>query len=297
EPGGGADDHRGGQPAGPRLGWDHDRPALGVGVDGRGQRAGTDSGGPAQQGQQDGFGQELDADLASGGPEGPAQPDLAAAFQHGDHHDVRDPHGTDQQRDRAQAEEQGVERAGGVELGGQRGRGLGHLHLVGVLRVGLVGEQVVHGVDLAGLGADVDGGRVPVEAQVGLGGLIPDQDRGVDLGGQDVGLEDPGDVEPHAAGAGLGDPDLLAGPDPVNAQVRGCGGAEHAHRLAGGGGVQETALGGGGSGGGGQAQAGGVDRQAVGVDRVDQRGAVGVDAVAVEAADGGRGLDAGDARQ
>ena len=181
--------------------------------------------------------------------------------------------------------------------GAQRRRGLGDVDLVGVLRVGLRGQQVVHGVDLAGLGADVDRGRVRFEAEVGLGGLVADQDRGVDLGGQDVGLEDPGDVEPHAAGAGLGDPDLLAGPEPVDAQVGGCGGTEHADRLAGGGGVEELALDDRGARGGGQAQAGGIDRQAVGVDRVDQRGAVGVDAVAVEAADGGGGLDAGHAGQ
>jgi hypothetical protein len=39
--------------------------------------------------------------------------------------------------------------------------------------VGGGGEQVVDGVDLAGLGAHVDGGGVPVEAEVVLGGGKP----------------------------------------------------------------------------------------------------------------------------
>ena len=58
------------------------------------------------------------------------------------------PIGADQQRDRAQAEEQGVERALGVGLGGERVRGLGDGDLVGVFRVGLAAEEVIDGVDL-----------------------------------------------------------------------------------------------------------------------------------------------------
>ena len=58
-------------------------------------------------------------------PEGAAQPDLGAPFEDGDDHDVGHADGADQQRDRAQAEEQAVERAGGVGLGGQRRRRAG----------------------------------------------------------------------------------------------------------------------------------------------------------------------------
>src|ERR1022692_3113181 len=50
---------------------------------------------------------------------------LGAAFEHRDDHDVGHPDRADQQRDGAQSEEQGVERALGVGLGGERVRGLG----------------------------------------------------------------------------------------------------------------------------------------------------------------------------
>ena len=69
-------------------------------------------------------------------------------------------------------------------------------------------------------------------------------------------------------------------------------GAEHRDRLAGGGGVEVAALGDAGAGRGGQAQAGGGDGQRVGVDRGDQRAAVGVGA-----ADRAGVLDGGDAGQ
>ena len=122
-----------------------------MGVDRGGGGAGDDPGHAAGQGQQDGLGQELGPDLAPGGAQGAAQPDLLAAFQHGDDHDVGHADRADQQRDRAQAEEQGVERALGVGLGGQGVRGLGDVDLAGVLRVGLGGEQVVDPVVAAWL--------------------------------------------------------------------------------------------------------------------------------------------------
>ena len=59
------------------------------------------------------------ADLAFGGAQRAAQPDFLAALQHRDDHDVGHADRADQQRDRAQAEEQGVEGAGRVGLGGQ----------------------------------------------------------------------------------------------------------------------------------------------------------------------------------
>jgi len=44
--------------------------------------------------------------VAPGRPKGTAQPDLPAALQHGDDHDVGDADAADQDRDGAQAEEQ-----------------------------------------------------------------------------------------------------------------------------------------------------------------------------------------------
>jgi hypothetical protein len=92
-----------------------------------------------------------------------------------------------------QAQEQRVEGAGRASLGGQCGRGLGDVDLVRVLRVGLGAEQIVNGGG-GGLGADgaeVDLGRVPVEAEIALGGGEPDQDRGVDLGARAAGRRMP----------------------------------------------------------------------------------------------------------
>jgi hypothetical protein len=109
EPGQGADEQGGGQEAGPGFGRDDDGLAMAAGIDGGGGGAEDDAGGAADQGHQDGLGQELRADLAAGGAEHPAQPDLLAASQNRDDHDVGHPDRADQQRDRAQAKEQRVE--------------------------------------------------------------------------------------------------------------------------------------------------------------------------------------------
>ena len=185
QPGGGADDDRGAEAAGPGQRGDDHGPALCVGVDDGGGDAEDHPGGTAGHGEQDGFGEELGADVAFGGAQGAAQPDLRPAFQHGDDHDVGHADGADQQRDRAEAEEQHVEGALGVGLGGERGRGLGDVDLLGLLRVGLGGEQAVHPGRLAGDGADVDRGRPSAVLQVGVRGRVADQHRGVDLRGEE----------------------------------------------------------------------------------------------------------------
>jgi hypothetical protein len=119
------------------LRGDDDGPALGVGVDGGRDDAEDDPGGAACQREQDGLGQELGADLAAGGAQRSAQPDLLAALQDRDDHDVGHPGGPYQQRDRAQAEEQRVERADRVRLRGQRVRRLRDVDLTEVFRAGL----------------------------------------------------------------------------------------------------------------------------------------------------------------
>jgi hypothetical protein len=104
------------RPAGPGLGRDDDGPAFAVRVGDRGGGAGCDADYAAGQGQKDGLGQELGADLASGGAERAAQPDLGAALEDGNDHDIGHHDGADDQRDSAEAEEQGVEGAVGVGL-------------------------------------------------------------------------------------------------------------------------------------------------------------------------------------
>src|SRR5262249_53861175 len=289
EPGGGSYEKGGGEAAGPGGGGDDDGPAVSGGVDGGGVRPGAGPGRAAKEGEQDGLGQELGADVAFGSAQRAAQPDLGAAFEDGDDHDVGHPDGADEQRDRAEAEEQAVEGAFGVGLGDEGGGWLGDGDLAGVFRVGGGREQGLDGGDLAGVGAQVDGGGVPVEVQVVLGGGEPDQDRGVEVGGQDGGAQDAGQVEPLAA-----EPDPLAGPDAADAEAMGGGGAEDGDGFAGGGGVEVVAVGDAGADGGGQAEAGRLDGQAVGVDGGDQRAAVdlGVDGAGV--LDGGDRGHAGD---
>jgi hypothetical protein len=60
----GADEERGGESAGPRERGDDEGPTFGVGVDAGGCRAADRA---AQEGEQDGFGEELDADVSFGG--------------------------------------------------------------------------------------------------------------------------------------------------------------------------------------------------------------------------------------
>jgi hypothetical protein len=63
-------------------------------------------------------------DLGPGGAERAPEPDLGAAFEHADDHDVGHADGADEQRDGAESEEQAVERAGCLGAGGERGGGL-----------------------------------------------------------------------------------------------------------------------------------------------------------------------------
>ena len=122
-------------------------------------------------------------------------------------------------------------------------------------------------------GAEVDGGGVAVEAQVFLCRGVADEDGGVDGGGEHGGFEDAGEVEPLAA-----HPDPLAGVDAVDAEQLGGGGAEHGDGFLGGGRVEVVALGDGGGEDREEVERCGLDGQAVGVDRGDVGGAVGVGA-------------------
>src|ERR1700691_5172597 len=76
QPGHSADDEGRSQAASPGLRRDDDGLPVGAGVGGGGGRTGGDADDTARQGQQDRFGQELGTDLASGGAQGTAQPDL-----------------------------------------------------------------------------------------------------------------------------------------------------------------------------------------------------------------------------
>ena len=77
-----------------------------------------------------------------GGPEGAAQPDLGAAFEDRDDHDVRDADRADEEGDGTEAEEQAVEGALGVGSGDE---GVGRLADVDLAR-GSPGWQSPRGV-------------------------------------------------------------------------------------------------------------------------------------------------------
>ncbi len=58
--------------------------------------------------------------LPPGGAEGASQPDLGAALEDRDDHDIRHPDAADEQCDRAEGEEQAVQRGLGVSTGDKR---------------------------------------------------------------------------------------------------------------------------------------------------------------------------------
>src|SRR3972149_2975470 len=118
----GADENGGAKPSRPGNGRDHDRPVLDGGVERRRECAGDDADGAAETGEEDGFGEELDEDVAPGGAEGAAEADLGATLENADEHDVGDTHRADEEGDGAEAEEEAVEGAFGFGTGFQRGR-------------------------------------------------------------------------------------------------------------------------------------------------------------------------------
>jgi signal transduction histidine kinase len=81
EPGDGADREGGGQPAGPGDGRDDDSPMFEMGVEGGRCRAEPDADDAAQEREEQGFGEELDADVAFGGAQRAAQPDFGALLE------------------------------------------------------------------------------------------------------------------------------------------------------------------------------------------------------------------------
>jgi hypothetical protein len=79
-----------------------------------GEEGEADAYSAAEQGQKDGFGKELDTDMAFGGTECSMQSNLASTHQHRDNHDVCQPHSADQQSDGTEAQEERVKGALGV---------------------------------------------------------------------------------------------------------------------------------------------------------------------------------------
>ena len=177
----------------------------------------------------------------------------------------------------------------GVGACGEDGRGLADVDLVGRLGVGGRREHALDGGDLAGLAADVDRGRVIVEAEVGLGGGEADEHGAVDLGGEHGGAEDSRDVEPLPA-----QPDALAGVDAVDAEPLGGGGAEHRDRLSLGRRVEVGAAGDRGADGGQERERRRLDAERSCLGGGDERAAVDRGARAARVGDLGDGADASD---
>lgn len=87
-----------------------------------GESAEDGSADSSESGQVDGFAEEVASDVAPGGAECPAKPDLRAASQDGDDHSVSDADAADEQRDAAECEKQ---RGEGLVRGGPRGESVG----------------------------------------------------------------------------------------------------------------------------------------------------------------------------
>ena len=68
----GADEEDGAEAAAPGEHGDDDGPPFGGGVYGGGEHTQADADGAAEEGERDGFGEELDTDVAFGGSEGSA---------------------------------------------------------------------------------------------------------------------------------------------------------------------------------------------------------------------------------
>ena len=107
--------------------------------------------------------------MAPGGSERPTQPDLGAPFEDRNHHDAGDPNAADEQRDRAEPEEQRGERALGASLGLERVGGPADLDLFGMLWVRGRRDEVPDGTEPRVVGADVRARRVRIGAERGLG--------------------------------------------------------------------------------------------------------------------------------
>ena len=116
-----------------------------MGVDGGGGGAGQDADRAAGQREQDRLGQELDPDLAAGGAQGAAQPDLRRRSRTEMIMMLATPTAPTSSatapRPRNRVSKAPLASACAVE----RCRGLGDVDLAGVLRVGLSGEQAVDG--------------------------------------------------------------------------------------------------------------------------------------------------------
>jgi hypothetical protein len=110
---------------------------------------------------------------------------------------------------------------------------------------------------------------VPIEAKVGLGSREPDQHRVVDAREERIRLQDARHVEPH-----VGEPDPLAWVDAIDAKTLGGGRPEDGNRLVRRCRVEEPALRDGGTHRLQEAEAGGVDRQRVGLHGGDEGAAV-----------------------
>src|SRR3954453_23448452 len=101
EAGDGADEEGTGQAEGQGRGRDDGLPVFVLGVADGDEGAEGAAGETAEKREGEGFADELAGDVPAGRPEGAAQADLTAAFEHRDDHDVGDADRADQDGDDA----------------------------------------------------------------------------------------------------------------------------------------------------------------------------------------------------
>jgi len=176
--------------------------------------------------------------VGPGGAECAAQADLGAALDDRDDHHVGDADATDEQRDRAETQEQGGERTARGFLSRERIRRSRDLHLLRCGGVDGCAEHAAYGIDGVVLGTHVDRLRGDGLAEdVGLGRSDTDDGGAVQpLGGGDV-IEDADHCEPLVA-----DVHAQAVGDVDHPQLLGSGDAEHDGRIRARGGVEPGAI-------------------------------------------------------
>lgn len=126
----------------------------------------------------------LRSDLLARGAKSSAKADLAATFQHGDHHGVGDADATDQKHDCTDTEQEPGE---GLVAGGTRSKSIrrsGHTHITRSRGIGGLGKHVTNSGNTIVGRARVDGRGVTIKFEELFGYRPANQGPSVEFGGE-----------------------------------------------------------------------------------------------------------------
>ena len=142
---------------------------------------------------------ELAGDVSPRRTQRTPQADLRAALEHRDHHHVGDADAADDQRHRAQSEQQPAQSLVDTRPRLERIGRARHVDLVRRRRVDRPSEHAPGALQLIGVDAQVDAGRDHLGAEEALRRLVADEHRAVEVGMQRQRVEDADHGELHAA--------------------------------------------------------------------------------------------------